>query len=79
MIGDLNWVHWVGPKFGREKTDLMAISDVFLLPGRVGLAILDAFAVLTTRLDIHCPEIEYLEEDRNVLVTDHCEKASQKG
>ena len=57
----------------------MAISDVFLLPGKVGLAILDAFAVLTTRLDIHCPEIEYLEEDRNVLVTDHCEKASQKG
>jgi glycosyltransferase involved in cell wall biosynthesis len=79
LIGDLNWVHWVGPKFGREKAELMAISDVFLLPGKVGLAILDAFAAglpfLTTRLDIHCPEIEYLEEDRNGLVTDHCEKA----
>jgi glycosyltransferase involved in cell wall biosynthesis len=79
LIGDLNWVHWVGPKFGSEKTELMAISDVFLLPGRVGLAILDAFAAglpfLTTRLDIHCPEIEYLEEDRNGLVTDHCKKA----
>jgi glycosyltransferase involved in cell wall biosynthesis len=83
LIGGLNWVHWVGPKFGGEKTELMAISDVFLLPGKVGLAILDAFAaglpLLTTRLDIHCPEIEYLEADRNGLVTDHCEKAFAKG
>lgn len=83
LIGSLNWVHWVGPKFGSEKTELMAISDVFLLPGKVGLAILDAFAAglpfLTTRLDIHCPEIEYLEEDCNGLVTDHCEKAFAEG
>jgi glycosyltransferase involved in cell wall biosynthesis len=44
MISDLPWVHAVGPKFGREKAALFKLSDLFLLPGRVGLVILDAFA-----------------------------------
>jgi len=63
-----------GPKFGREKAELLAISDVFLLPGRVGLAVLDAFAaglpMLTSRIPFHGPEIEYLEEGVNGLMTD---------
>jgi glycosyltransferase involved in cell wall biosynthesis len=71
---DLPWVHLVGPKFGEEKAEFMATSDVFLLPGRVGLAVLDAFAaglpMLTTRIPIHGPEIEYLEEGVNGLMSD---------
>jgi glycosyltransferase involved in cell wall biosynthesis len=63
------WIHLVGPRFGREKAELLAISDLFLLPGAVGLAILDAFAAglpfLTTRLETHGPEIEYLREGDN--------------
>jgi glycosyltransferase involved in cell wall biosynthesis len=74
IVKDLLWVHCVGPQFGKEKAELLAISDVFLLPGAVGLAVLDAFAaglpMLTTRIPIHGPEIEYLEEGVNGLMTD---------
>src|SRR5277367_474713 len=69
----LPWVHFVGPKFGERKSQLLAISDVFLLPGRVGLAVLDAFAaalpLVATRRFIHGPEMEYFEEGRNGLMT----------
>jgi glycosyltransferase involved in cell wall biosynthesis len=68
------WVHPLGPRFGSEKSGLMAISDVFLIPGAVGLVILDAFAaglpLLSTRLKIHGPEIEYLEEGVNGLLSE---------
>jgi glycosyltransferase involved in cell wall biosynthesis/peptidoglycan/xylan/chitin deacetylase (PgdA/CDA1 family) len=74
LIDDLPWVHWVGPRFGKEKAEFLAISNAFLLPGAVGLAILDAFAaglpMLTTRLKIHGPEIAYLEEGVNGLMSD---------
>src|SRR6266571_2246355 len=74
LVKDLDWVHCVGPQFGREKAEILAVSDVFLLPGAVGLAVLDAFAaglpILTTRIPIHGPEIEYLEEGVNGLMTD---------
>ncbi len=67
------WVHFVGPKFGDRKSHLLAIADVFLLPGRAGLAVLDGFAaglpLIATRLPIHGPEMEYLEEGRNGLIT----------
>jgi glycosyltransferase involved in cell wall biosynthesis len=74
LLKGLDWVHCVGPQFGKKKAELLAISDVFLLPGAVGLAVLDAFAaglpMLTTRIPIHGPEIEYLEEGVNGLMTD---------
>jgi glycosyltransferase involved in cell wall biosynthesis len=68
-----SWVHFVGPKFGDRKSKLLAVADVFLLPGRAGLAVLDGFAaglpIIATRLPIHGPEIEYLEAGRNGLMT----------
>jgi L-malate glycosyltransferase len=67
------WVHFVGPKFGHQKSRFLAIADLFLLPGRAGLAVLDGFAaglpLVATRLSIHGPEMEYLEEGRNGLMT----------
>ena len=64
----------VGPQFGSQKSDLVGISNVFLMPGRVGLAVLDAFAaglpLLSTRLSIHGPEMEYLEEGVNGLLSE---------
>jgi glycosyltransferase involved in cell wall biosynthesis/peptidoglycan/xylan/chitin deacetylase (PgdA/CDA1 family) len=67
------WVHFVGPQFGDRKSQLLAIADVFLLPGRAGLAVLDGFAaglpLIATQLPIHGPEMEYLEEGRNGLIT----------
>ena len=69
------WVHYVGPKFGTEKAALFKMSDLFLMPGLVGLAILDAFAaglpVVTTDIPIHSPEIEYLENGINGVMTPH--------
>ncbi len=68
------WVHFVGPRFGKEKAALLAISDAMLMPGAVGLVILDAFAaglpLLSTRLSIHGPEIEYLNEGINGLLSE---------
>lgn len=69
------WVHYVGPKFGREKVPYFMMSKLFLLPGLVGLAVLDSFALetplVTTDVDYHSPEIEYLVDGENgVIVRD---------
>jgi glycosyltransferase involved in cell wall biosynthesis len=67
------WIHYLGPKFGEEKALFLKMSDCFLLPGRVGLAILDAFAagipLFTTKMLFHGPEVEYLEEGLNGRMT----------
>ena len=69
------WMHWTGPQFGEPKAALLQIADVFMMPGKVGLAILDSFAaqlpLFTTRIPNHCPEVEYLEDGRNGLVTEN--------
>jgi len=71
---DKPWIHFVGPQFGRNKANLMGIADLFLLPGRAGLAVLDGLAaglpLVATRLPIHGPEIEYLEHGVNGILTD---------
>ena len=67
------WVHWAGPKFGREKAAFLSLAEMWLNPGLVGLGILDAFCarlpLLTTDLPLHSPEIEYLEPGINGLIT----------
>lgn len=66
------WLHVLGPTFGREKVVLLTLGKAMLMPGLVGLAILDAFALkvplVTTDIDYHSPEIEYLEDGRNGLL-----------
>lgn len=68
-----SWIHFVGPKFGNPKAQLLAIADLLLLPGRAGLAVLDGFAaalpIVATRLPIHGPEMEYLEDGANGMLT----------
>jgi glycosyltransferase involved in cell wall biosynthesis len=70
-----SWIHALGPKFGREKTLLASLGRVFLMPGLVGLAVLDAFAygtpMVTTALPYHSPEIGYLRNGENgIIVSD---------
>lgn len=69
------WAHYVGPKFGMERVPYFALAEVQLMPGLVGLAVLDSFAlgtpIITTRYEFHSPEIEYLESGRNGLVTEN--------
>lgn len=69
------WVRVMGPRFGIEKVELMMLGHVFLMPGLVGLAILDAGAtrlpIATTRFPWHSPEISYLAPNENGLLVDN--------
>lgn len=68
------YVHVVGRLDGRRKALHLKAADVLLLPGLVGLAIVDAFAgglpTITTAIPSHGPEIEYLRHEENgVMLT----------
>lgn len=67
------WCIAVGARHGREKGLHLALGDVMLNPGMVGLGILDSFVMglpmVTTDCGIHSPEIAYLESDANGLMT----------
>lgn len=69
------WIHYLGPKFGQDKVKYFKISALFLMPGLVGLGILDAFALetpmVTTTYPFHSPEIEYLENGKNGIITEN--------
>lgn len=66
------WIHQVGTAFGRRKALLGRLADVTLMPGLVGLAVLDAFALqtpmITTAGARHSPEIEYLVNETNGVI-----------
>lgn len=75
------WIRYVGPKFGTEKSLLASLARVQLMPGLVGLGILDSFAyetpMVTTNVPFHSPEIDYLENGRNgVMIADPDDLAS---
>ena len=65
------WIHYTGPCFGGEKAAYFGLSRVMLMPGLVGLAVVDAFAMevplVTVDLPYHSPEIEYLHHGKNGL------------
>jgi glycosyltransferase involved in cell wall biosynthesis len=67
-----SWLQYSGPQFGSNKAKLFAVSDFFLNPGAVGLAILDSFAAglpfITSNYKGHGPEIAYLEHEGNGLM-----------
>jgi len=69
------WIQYLGQKFGREKALALLMADIFVLPGRVGLAVLDSFAaglpLFTTDLSIHGPEASYLIDGYNGRKTAH--------
>ena len=69
------WVRYLGPVFGDAKARLLASSSVMLMPGLVGLAVLDAFAaglpMATTDVPFHSPEIEYLHPGVTGVLTAH--------
>jgi glycosyltransferase involved in cell wall biosynthesis len=70
---DRPWVRWVGSSFGRKKAAYLSVANVMLNPGLVGLGILDSFVfelpMLTTACGIHSPEISYLENGVNGVMT----------
>lgn len=67
------WMTWLGARTGHEKALVLAVSDLLLNPGMVGLSILDAFVagvpMVTTSHQSHSPEIAYLQSGVNGLMT----------
>ena len=69
------WIKVMGPRFGADKVELMLLGQLFLMPGLVGLAVVDAGAAalptVTTAFPYHSPEIAYIEHGANgIVVTD---------
>ncbi len=66
------WIHVIGSKNDEEKVPYWALSNVLLMPGGVGLVILDSFALgvpmVTTKTHLHGPEIAYLNDGKNGLM-----------
>lgn len=66
------WIHYLGPLGDAEKVPYWALAKVLLMPGGVGLVILDSFALgvpmVTTETTLHGPEIDYLENGHNGLL-----------
>jgi glycosyltransferase involved in cell wall biosynthesis len=73
------WIHYAGARFGRERAAYFRLGKVLLMPGLVGLAIVDSFVaslpIFTTDVPIHSPEIAYLENGRNGVMTRYDESA----
>jgi len=67
------WLRYVGRAAGRQKARLGAVSDVLLMPGRVGLVAVDSFAlqtpIVTTLWPYHGPEVDYLENGVNARIS----------
>lgn len=68
-----DWIHYVGPKFGEDRAVYFKASQALLMPGLVGLAIVDSFVagtpIFTTDITSHSPEISYLEHGVNGMIT----------
>ena len=69
----LEFIRWLGVQRGTEKAALMAVSDFMLMPGSIGLAIVDAFTaglpLLATEAPGHGPELAYLVPGSNGALT----------
>ena len=68
------WMHYVGPVFDDDKVPYFLSAKLQLMPGGVGLSILDSFALqvplVTTSDAHHGPEVDYLENEVNGVVVD---------
>lgn len=68
-----SWLTYAGPLFNESKAAAVAKANLLLMPGLVGLAILDGFAglapLVTTAYPRHSPEIEYLDDGVNGLIS----------
>lgn len=75
-IEGLNDVYYLGPIYDeRELTKIFMISDLLVIPGRVGLTCVHGFCygvpVLTSRTDVEqSPEFDYIEHQKNGFLID---------
>ncbi len=68
-----SFIKYLGPLFAGQKALAFKSAELFLCPGLVGLAILDAFTaalpLFTSDIPNHSPEIEYLQHGVNGVMT----------
>jgi glycosyltransferase involved in cell wall biosynthesis len=73
------FIQYVGPVFGPEKARLLRVARLLLIPGAVGLVVLDGFAsgtpLVTTAVRNHGPEVEYIENGINGVVVEECDSS----
>jgi glycosyltransferase involved in cell wall biosynthesis len=67
------WMHYAGPAYGAERARYWYAADVALMPGPVGLVIVDSFTaqcpLITVNGEAHGPEIAYLQSGSNGIST----------
>ena len=70
---EMPWIHYVGARLNHERVPYFLLADMCLMPGLVGLVIIDCFALevplITTRFPFHSPEIGYLRNNENGVIT----------
>jgi glycosyltransferase involved in cell wall biosynthesis len=74
------WAVICGPTFGREKAVNLRLAKLLLMPGLVGLALIDSFAaqvpIVTTAISYHSPEIDYLIDGTNGVIVGSADSVS---
>jgi len=69
-----DFIRYVGPIFGRRKAAFFAISRLVVMPGLVGLGLVDAFhhgvPTVVTEYRYHSPEIVYLRDGENGIMAE---------
>ncbi len=70
-----SWIHYLGRLVGDERAVYFRMAKALLVPGLVGLSIIDSFAagipLVTTDIPGHGPEIAYLRPGDNGIMTSH--------
>ncbi len=66
------WIRYLGPRFGRELAAIFRLGRAAVMPGAIGLGILDGSALgvpmVTTTYPYHGPEFAYLRSGENGLI-----------
>lgn len=69
------WFFQIGTKYGEEKISYFRISDFQLMPGALGLHVVDSFAfetpIITTNNLTHGVEFDYLQNYENGIVSSY--------
>ena len=76
-------MHYHGSQMGESLRELALASDIAIIPGRMGLAVLEmasaGLPMATFAISRHCPEIAYLKDGINgILLTSDTDAAAKE-
>lgn len=76
------WIHYVGPKYGTDRVSYLMLGKALLMPGLIGLVVIDSFVtqrpLITIDIPGHGPEIDYLETGRNGILLETSEASREE-